>query len=30
MEYRDVYNLKLLLNEMKFIMDIENEINYTE
>lgn len=30
MEYRDVYNLKLLLNEMKSIMDIENETNHTE
>ena len=30
MEYRDVYNLKLLLNEMKFIMDIENEIEHIE
>ena len=30
MEYRDVHNLKLLLNEMKLIMDIENETNYAQ
>ena len=30
LEYRDVYNLKLVLNEMKSIMETENEVSYGE
>ena len=28
LEYRDVYNLKLLLNQIQIIVDVENETNY--